>query len=319
VTQGAGGTITADTLGVNAGVGIDLGQAANAVSTTVAMNAAGGALSFQNANGYDIGSVAADSPVFSTTVNGLSATTDITLNTASGLVTQTQPITAAGLELQGAGSYTLTDLTNSVTTISGNTSGTVKYINAGTLDVGTVSTAGFTSVADITLNTQNSDLTVSDPITATGTVRLQAEAGNVTQGAGGTITADTLGVNALGGTGTIDLSAASNQVATAVGMSTGGGSVKFLNANGYDVNAVTADAPGFTAVTGISTSGGDVTLSAVTGNLTLSEAVNAVAGTVRLEASGGDVTQLAAGVITASVRGVNAGAAVDLGEEPNAV
>ena len=159
---------------------------------------------------------------------------------------------AAGLNCRG-GEPTLTNLTNNVTTISGSTTGTVKYVDADALTVGTVTTVGFTGAAGNTvkLNTQTGDLTVNDAINtgAAGTVTLQSLAGQVTQGAAGVITAGTLGVNA--GTA-INLAAANNQVTNGgtVAMKAASGALSFQNANGYNVNTVAADAPVFTMVDG---------------------------------------------------------------------
>src|SRR5436190_13562846 len=115
----------------------------------------------------------------------------------AGTVTQVggKTVTAAGLELQGAGNYTLTDLANNVATIAGSTTGTVKYVDSNALTVGTVTSTGFSgSAGNVALNTQTQDLTVSQQINSgTGTVTLQALAGNVS--GAGKMTAGTLGGN----------------------------------------------------------------------------------------------------------------------------
>jgi hypothetical protein len=110
-------------------------------------------VSYRDANGFDIGSVAALG-AFTPAVSGISnATRNVTLN-AGDAVTQTQAVTAAGLELLGAGSYALTLATNNVGTIAANTGGTVSYRDADALAVGTVNTAGITTSGDnVTLQT----------------------------------------------------------------------------------------------------------------------------------------------------------------------
>ncbi len=376
VTQSA--VITAATLGVNAGLGIDLSGATNVVSSTVAMNAAGGDLLFTNASSYNIDTVAADGTIF-TAVNGLSAAgNNITLTTNAGTVTQTATrtvtatglellgagaytltdsgndvntiaantggaisyrdtddltvgtvittgittsndnvtlqtgttltineavsigsgtltlnsggavtqgasgdITAASLELQGAGSVTLTNLTNDVDTIAGSTSGTVKYVDATALDVGTVTTAGLTSAANVTLNAQTGDLTVSDVITTAGTARLEAVTGNVTGTA--VITAATLGVNAGAG---IDLSGATNVVSTTVAMNAAGGDLLFTNANSYNIDTVAADGTIFTAVNGLSAAGNNITLDTAAGTVTQTATRTVTASGLELQGAG---------------------------------
>src|SRR5207248_4436167 len=135
-------------------------------------------------------------------------------------------ISAAGLEIQGAGNTTLTNVANDVTTIAGSTSGTVKYVDATALTVGTVTSTGLASAANVKLNTQSGDLTVSQAIgnASTSTVTLQAQSGNVS--GAGNITATTLGGNAsaslsLTGTG----NAAGNVALTA-----GTGNVAYTSA-----------------------------------------------------------------------------------------
>ena len=66
--------------------------------------------------------------------------------TSGGAVTQTAAITAAGLELLGAGPFTLTDAGNDVDTLAANTSGEIELVDADDLIVGTVgSTSGITT------------------------------------------------------------------------------------------------------------------------------------------------------------------------------
>ena len=85
--------------------------------------------------------------------------------TSTGAVTQTQPITAAGLELLGAGStYTLTHTGNNVATLAGN-AGTITYTDSNALSIGTVNTTvGITAAGLVDVRTQTGDLTLTNAI-----------------------------------------------------------------------------------------------------------------------------------------------------------
>src|SRR5262249_7382892 len=68
---------------------------------------------------------------------GITTTGNLTFN-AVGAVTQTGPIAAQGLELVGAGPFTLTEAANHVATLAGNTTGGVSYRDNAGFAVGTV-------------------------------------------------------------------------------------------------------------------------------------------------------------------------------------
>ncbi len=100
---------------------------------------------------------------------------NITLTTNAGAVTQTQPITATGLELLGAGAYTLTNGSNNVATLAANTTNAISYTDADNLAIGTVG----------------------------GTVNLSSTTGGVALVVGGTLTPTSVS----SGTGAISVSA----------------------------------------------------------------------------------------------------------------
>jgi hypothetical protein len=99
---------------------------------------------------------------------------------ATGNVTQTAAftaaITAAGLGLHGTGDFTLTNTDNAVTTIAGGDSttqlGSVSFVNAGALTIGSVNPEGITSSGDIRIETLTGDLTVSEDIVSTSNNRV---------------------------------------------------------------------------------------------------------------------------------------------------
>ena len=206
----------------------------------------------------------------------------------------------------------------------GATPGTIVFndTTTGTLQIDTVASSGLftnavTGVAsnagDITLATAGA-LTLNQEVTtgsgAGNTVRLQA-AGNITQLATGTITALNLGVFDTAGNITLDQA---NVVGTNASTGTiaaqdtfAAGSVVFNDSTtGTLQTGVVASATVFTnTVTGVASNVGDITL-ATGGVLTLNQAVttgSGASGTVRLHAAG-DITQVAAGIITANTLSV---------------
>ncbi|MDG2989778.1 filamentous hemagglutinin N-terminal domain-containing protein [Candidatus Synechococcus calcipolaris G9] len=150
VTLNAGGSVTQNGTGVITANGLELlgagtftlTNAGNNI-TTLAGNTTG-AISFRDADGFAIGTV---------NTTGLTSTGNITLN-AAGNVTQngTGVITANGLELLGAGTFTLTNTSNNITTLASNTTGAISYTDADSFTVGTVNTTrGIRTPGNVTL------------------------------------------------------------------------------------------------------------------------------------------------------------------------
>src|SRR6185369_15537648 len=136
-----GGAVTANNLGVIAVSGVSLSSATNNAATLAISNATSGNVSYRDADGFDIGTVSALG-AFTPAVSGISnANGNVTLS-SGGAVTQTQAISAQGLELLGTGPYTLTNGGNNVVTLAGSVSGAVQYTDADALTVGTVNTVG---------------------------------------------------------------------------------------------------------------------------------------------------------------------------------
>ncbi|WP_164732899.1 YDG domain-containing protein, partial [Flagellimonas marinaquae] len=95
---------------------------------------------------------------------------DINLH-ASGAVTQTAALTANGLGLHGAGTFTLTNTSNNVVTIAGgdNTDklGSLSYVDAsGGLEIGSVNPDGIYSTGPILIETLDGDITLSENLSA---------------------------------------------------------------------------------------------------------------------------------------------------------
>ncbi|MDB5341692.1 MAG: hypothetical protein JWP89_69 [Schlesneria sp.] len=334
IAQSATGTITADKLGVrNASTGnITLDQN-NTVGTFAASDtSAGGVITFIDTTGVSIGSVTADGSLFSLT-NGISTSTgDVTVS-AGGAVTLNQSIAATGatVRISAAGDVTeaaaatitatalgvrtttgdivLTQANDVTTFAASNTAAAkvVKFVDANAFNVGVVTTNAYvatttgvtTSNGDITLKAGGT-LGVNESINAgNGIVRIAA-AGSVTEAAGKTITASSLGVTTSVGNITLDQN---NTVGTfAASDTSAGGTVTFVDTTGVSIGTVTADGSLFALTNGISTSAGDVTVSAA-GTVTLNQSIAATGATVRILAAG-DVTEAAAATITATALGV---------------
>ncbi|WP_431854354.1 filamentous hemagglutinin N-terminal domain-containing protein, partial [Azospirillum sp.] len=102
VSQSGSGAITATNLRLSVGGAVSLGTNSNSVTTLAMAGSGNGALSFRGDTGFTIGTVDG--------VSGLSAGTGAVTLTSTGAVTQSQAITAGGLELLGTGgAYTLTN------------------------------------------------------------------------------------------------------------------------------------------------------------------------------------------------------------------
>ena len=234
ISQTGAGAITVSGLRISANGAVALGTNANDV-TTVAAASGGNAISFNDANSFAIGTV--------DTVSGINSGAANTTLTGGGAVTQTQAITAAGLELLGGGAaYTLANAGNAITTLAGNTA-SVDYLDADGFTVGTVNTAG---------------------LTTSGAASLRAGTnGNLTQSAA--IVADGFRASTTG-TGTITLTNASNNVAT-LALSTANQNASFRDSSGFIIGTASG-------INGANVGSGNLTLNA--GNtVTQTQAVTA--------------------------------------------
>lgn len=100
-------------------------------------------------------------------VNGAVAIgVDLTLN-SSAAITQTQPITAAGLELLGTGPVALTLATNDVDTLAASLAGVLGFRDADDLGIGTVGATSGITAPQVTLQTGGA-LSQTQPMVAAG-------------------------------------------------------------------------------------------------------------------------------------------------------
>jgi hypothetical protein len=123
------------------------------------------------------------------TVNtvGLTTSGNTTLN-STATVTQTQAISAAGLDLQGTnGIYTLNNANNTIQKLAGNT-GTVSLTNKGDLEISTVNiTDGLTTTGKTTINT-----TTGSTTTGNLTLKKNITAANVDLNVAGAVSRDAI-------------------------------------------------------------------------------------------------------------------------------
>ena len=238
VTQTAGVLTAADLAVVSSGSAA-LGDA-NDVGTLAGQTS--GAFSFVNGpNALTVNAVGG--------VSGLHSSTDNVLLTTGGTLTLDQGVSAiliglnaggavtqaggaalnatAGLVLQGAGPFTLTNAGNTSPNIAASVTGDVDYVNAGALQtssfnlngfgdtVGVSSTGGAVTLAtasgDLTVDT-SSDVTAADGVTLTagGSESLLTVDGNVA-GTSATLTADRM---ALNNPGTINVGTGATNIVT---------------------------------------------------------------------------------------------------------
>ena len=276
VTQGAGNSITAAGLELLGAGPFTLTDSANDVSTLAASTT--GVISYRDATGFSIGTV-------NTTTGITTGGNNLTLQ-AGGAVTQTQTVTASGLELLGSGPYTLTNSGNDVATLAANTTGAISYRDTNALSIGTVNSIGVkTGGNNLSVQTGGTLTLNQKVIVGAGNVTLNS-AGAVTQGAGNSITG--AGLELLG-SGPFTLTDSGNDVTTLAASTTG--IVSYRDTNGFDVGTVNS-------TNGISTTGNNLTLQAG-GAVTQSQSISASgmellgSGGYTLTNSGNNISTLA--------------------------
>lgn len=352
ISQAAGATITANTLGVNASGSVALNEANNV--TGFAGSSGAGGLSYLDADDVSVTAVTS-SGLFSSNVTGVGSAGDAALTSTAGAITIDEPVVVAGtLRLQAADEV----VQNAGDTISAATLGvraggevnlpeanevTAVALSAGAVGLTYTDLDGFSTTAvtsggifgttvtgivsnnlPILLNAGDS-VVLNQPINAgTGNVGIELAAGSLTQAAAGSITANILGVRAAGA---INLSTSgasalgdTNDVNNFAGFSVNGG-VDFSDADGFDVGELTAaEVPGLSAtITGVTSTGAAtrVNLVAITGDLEIDEAVTNAGGVIGLRAVGGSISQSAGNVITGFALGANAAGNISLLEANN--
>ena len=292
------GTIAAGALVVKTektgGANITLNQAANNHVSSVdleSLNTAGaatdaGTISYQDSGGFD--------------VVALKTTGNATLGSGAG-VTQSGAILAAGLELLGAGPFTLNlasggNAVNQVTTLAGNTTGGINFRNQNGLTVDTVNSTGLAaSGGDVVLVADAGDLVLNKDVTASGgNATLTATAGNIVNG-GGKVSGNLVALTAGAANGAV----AANTRATSLALTGNGtGTITVTEDDGATINSATTGSGAIqvTSTTGDLSIGGPVT---TTGNATLTAtAGNIVNGGGKVS---GNLVALTAGAANGAV------------------
>lgn len=232
-----------------------------------------GAIRYADANAFVVGTV-------NGTV-GITSTANVTLG-AGGAVTQTAPILGTGLELLGAGPFTLTSAANDVATLAANATGAISYTDLNDLAVGTVNTVGVTTDNDnVTLSTGGT-LTLNAAIAAPTALVTLSPTGSIVDGNGAAnnVTAGQLAVTAVNGIGS-----AADPIETTVGAieADGGAAGVFIaNTGALVVGGVSG------ALTGVLSTSGNISISS-TGDLTLNESVSTT-GNVNLTSTAGAIS-----------------------------
>ncbi|MFL5329457.1 MAG: hypothetical protein ACJ8C4_11135 [Gemmataceae bacterium] len=189
--------------------------------------------------------------------NVTALTGNVTFNPTSGGVDQLAgSVKAVGLQLLGAGTFSLTGAANDVATIAAAVNGSVNYNDATALTVGSLSTGGIkTTNNTLTLSTGGA-LTIGTTIdVGTSTAAFVVGAGGANQ-TGGSILAQNL---LLLVTGDTTLNSTTNDVDVLAGTLVG--NLKFTDTDGFAIGQVNA-------TKGISAVGKNVTLNTVTGTVT---------------------------------------------------
>ena len=327
ITQNATGVITAGTLALaTANASATLNTATNAVTNLGAVTLGTGTLNLLDAGGLTVtGAVGATGGVTLNTSGVLAVNNvlnagagNVSLTTTGGagsvitqngtgvitgnvltLATANADATLANLSNQigsvgsvalGSGKFTLVDSAGGLTVDGAVTAnGGVNITTAGgALSVSAAPGTVTANAGDIILRSTDSGITLAGVLTAapTGLVQLDAGgAGTISQAVGSSIAANSLIARAPG---SITLTQPANDVANLAGAS-GGGTFSYRDASAVTVNTV-ADSAAVNVV-GITTAGQDITVLGGAGNLAINAAVNAGAGTVRLQNNGGNVTQ----------------------------
>jgi filamentous hemagglutinin family protein len=316
--------VTSD-LGVrSSGGSITLTNASNSVSTFAA--SASTTVSYTDLTSLTVGTVGASNGFTATTgitgsthniatgsgdlaVNGQITASGITRLTAGGTgnITQTAPISSPTLGVRAGGAVTLTNASNAVTTLAGQSGGAFSFRDTNGFTVGNVPASGAFATAATGVLTNGSDIllrgagniSLSSQVNALGgagspgDVGIVNTAGQITQPANAQgIRANILAVSATGNIALDNSIADSNNALTLAAYSTGG-SIRYSGARGVNLtfsigSASSADIAGLPNVTdpltsastgtidGVVVAGNNtISISLLQGNLSLDRRVNA--------------------------------------------
>jgi filamentous hemagglutinin family protein len=248
----------------------------------------------------------------------------ITLDATAGGANQSAgSLTAASLLLQGVGAFNLNQPGNNVATLAGNPNGSISYVDANGLAIGSVGGVdGLSSGGNsITVATVNGDLTVNNTLAAND---VDANGGTVslTAGSSGNDHRLTIATGAaVRGLGGITLV---GDHMTLVGSTINGGSSTVTLRqfeNGTDISLGGAENPGvlaFSAAELDTVTAGVLKIGdANSGNLTVDAAIAPANATTLSLQSGGSISQGAGDTINIANLALRAGSTITLGENNN--
>ncbi len=270
-----------------------------------------GTIAYTDSNGFTIGTVtdeasamttagittSGDDVLLTAVAGGIGLAADVTLGSGvfglnvAGSVVQTagSDITASGLQLLGSGSVVLENSGNNVATLAANFNGTISYVDANGVTVGTVTnTAVAPIITTVGITTSNDHVrlqVLGGPIAINAAVALGSgnltlqNNGAITEGINGTITAHMLDIL---GTGTVTLTSVGNNVN--VLSASRNGTIAYTDANALIIGGAM----------GVRTSGDDVYLTVLAGGLSMGDNVGDVQE---------DDIRLGAGNLTLNVNG----------------
>ncbi len=182
ITEGANAFVSVPNLSLSSGGAVTLDNASNNVAV-VGMNSGNNAIVFRNDHSYTIGTVNAVAGVNS-------GGAETTLIDNGGTVTQSQPIIAGGLLLLGtAGVFTLTNTSNNIGSLAGNT-GSANYRDVNGVTIGTVAGVNGLTVSGSAIVTAGIHFFIDQPVTAAnGAITLTALTGAMISNNLGDVTA----------------------------------------------------------------------------------------------------------------------------------
>ncbi|MEZ6122903.1 MAG: autotransporter-associated beta strand repeat-containing protein [Planctomycetaceae bacterium] len=289
--QSGGGTVSFDTVTTIAGT-IDLENIGSDLTIQTEVMAGGsGDVKLTTSTAGDVvltGVVTATSD--SVTINSADKIIGDTTDADADIIADSVVLNAVnGI---GTGSGHAIETTVNSLQFSNTNSGDVNIANTTGLAIGTSSNIA----GNIELCVAAGSLAITGLLTAgTNTIRLQADAGSVTETGSGRITTGQLGVKAQTD---ITLAAATNNVSTFAAASVTG-SILLNEADGFTVGTVTAG-DCFDGAVGVTTPGaGNVTLHALAGSLQIDDVVTSNSGNVDIDADAGSLN-INAGVSSSS-------------------
>lgn len=218
----------------------------------------------------------------------------LTLRAETGGVSQSSAITATNLLLLGNGAFALTDGANDFGTVAGNVNGAIDLVDTNTLTIGSLTVGSQTTNG---LSSGGNPIIIGTTGLLTLSSDLSAVASDVTLGAGGGVNQTAGSLNALrlqllnAGAGDFLLTSATNNIGTVSADVNG-------TLNIRDTNDLIVGAFG---VVGVRTHGFDAAFT-TGGSLTISQAINAGAGNVLLNAAGATQTANIATITAAGLR-----------------